>query len=181
MARDYEQIRYELQDAVLTITLDRPDRRKAFTGRMCEELVDAFDRSDADDDVRAVVLTGAGWAFCAGADLGAGGATFAYPAGAAHRDRGGIVSMRIYESLKPVIAAFNGPVVGIGVTMTLPAEFRLASIESRGERPVTWNIGWQSYTQSWSESQLRGMHPMVALVWAQEITTPLGMPVVPDV
>jgi enoyl-CoA hydratase/carnithine racemase len=123
----YEQIRYEVQDGVLTVTLDRPERLNAFTEHMSEELVDAFDHADADDDVRVVVLTGAGRGFCAGADLGAGSATFDYPAGAAHQDRGGQVSMRIFESLKPVIAAFNGPAVGIGVTMTLPADVRLAA------------------------------------------------------
>jgi enoyl-CoA hydratase/carnithine racemase len=128
---DYEQIRYEVQDRVLTITMDRPDRLNAFTEQMSQELVDAFDRADADDDVHAVVLTGAGRGFCAGADLGAGGATFDYPAGAAHRDRGGKVSLRIFESLKPVIAAINGPAVGIGVTMTLPADVRLASTTAK--------------------------------------------------
>jgi enoyl-CoA hydratase/carnithine racemase len=128
---DYEQIRYEVHDAVLTITLDRPDRLNAFTEQMSQELVDAFDRADADDAVRAVVLTGAGRGFCAGADLGAGGAAFEYPAGAAHRDRGGKVSLRIFESLKPVIVAVNGPAVGIGVTMALPADVRLASTAAR--------------------------------------------------
>ena len=128
---DYEQIRYDVEDAVLTITLDRPDRLNAFTEQMSQELVDAFERADADDAVRVVVLTGAGRGFCAGADLGAGGASFDYPAGAAHRDRGGKVSLRIFESLKPVIVAVNGPAVGIGVTMTLPADVRLASTAAR--------------------------------------------------
>jgi enoyl-CoA hydratase/carnithine racemase len=128
---DYEQLRYDVEDRVLTITLDRPDRLNAFTERMSQELVDAFDRADSDDDVRAVVLTGAGRGFCAGADLGGGGATFDYPAGAAHRDRGGKVSLRIFESLKPVIVAINGPAVGIGVTMTLPADVRLASTTAK--------------------------------------------------
>jgi enoyl-CoA hydratase/carnithine racemase len=94
----YEEIRYEARDGVLTITLDRPDRLNAFTARMAEELIDAFNRADADDEVRAVVLTGAGRGFCAGADLGRGGATFAYPEGTAHRDHGGQVSLRIFES-----------------------------------------------------------------------------------
>jgi enoyl-CoA hydratase/carnithine racemase len=127
----YQEITYEARDAVLTITLNRPDRLNAFTERMSQELIDAFDRADADDEVRAVVLTGAGRGFCAGADLGAAGATFAYPAGAAHRDRGGRVSLRLFESLKPVIVAVNGPAVGIGVTMTLPADVRLASTTAR--------------------------------------------------
>jgi enoyl-CoA hydratase/carnithine racemase len=127
----YEEIRYEARDGVLTITLDRPDRLNAFTARMSQELIDAFDRADADDEVRAVVLTGAGRGFCAGADLGAGGTTFAHPEGTAHRDHGGQVSLRIFESLKPVIVAVNGPAVGIGVTMTLPADVRLASTTAR--------------------------------------------------
>jgi enoyl-CoA hydratase/carnithine racemase len=128
---DYDEIRYDVQDHVLTITLHRPDRLNAFTERMAEELVTAFDRADGDDEVRAVVLTGAGRAFCAGADLGAGGATFDYPAGTAHEDRGGRVSLRIFESLKPVVAAINGPAIGIGATMTLPADVRLASSAAR--------------------------------------------------
>ena len=127
----FEQIRYEVADGVLTVTLDRPERLNAFTEQMSVELVEAFDRADADDDVRVVVLTGAGRGFCAGADLAAGGATFDYPAGPAHRDRGGTVSLRIFESLKPVIAAINGPAVGIGVTMTLPADIRLAATTAR--------------------------------------------------
>jgi enoyl-CoA hydratase/carnithine racemase len=131
-APDYEQIRYEVADGVATITLHRPERLNAFTVRMADELIDAFDRLDGDDEVRAVVLTGAGRGFCAGADLGGGGATFSYPQdGSVHRDRGGTVSLRIYESLKPVIVAFNGPAVGVGVTMSLPADIRLASTAAR--------------------------------------------------
>jgi enoyl-CoA hydratase/carnithine racemase len=128
---DYEQIRYSVTDHVLTVTLDRPDRLNAFTARMGDELIDAYSRADADDDVRVVVVTGAGRAFCAGADLGGGGATFAYQDGASHRDNGGRVSLRLFESTKPVIVAFNGPAVGVGVTMTLPADIRLASTDAR--------------------------------------------------
>jgi enoyl-CoA hydratase/carnithine racemase len=127
----YEEIRYEVRDGVLTITLDRPGRLNAFTVRMSEELIDAFDHADADDEIRAVVLTGAGRGYCAGADLGTGGSTFAYADGATHRDQGGMVSLRIFESLKPVIVAVNGPAVGVGVTMTLPADVRLASTTAR--------------------------------------------------
>ncbi|NMI00053.1 crotonase/enoyl-CoA hydratase family protein [Pseudonocardia acidicola] len=131
---DYEQIRYEVADHVLTLTLDRPDRLNAFTGQMGEELRDAFDRADADDDVRAVVITGAGRGFCAGADLGGGGATFDYRArntGNAHRDGGGRLTLRIFESTKPVIGAINGPAVGVGATMLLPMDVRLASADAR--------------------------------------------------
>lgn len=127
----YQQIGYRVDDGVATITLDRPDRLNAFTGRMAGELIDAFDRTDADDGVRAVVLTGAGRGFCAGADLAGGGSTFDHPEGTGHRDGGGTVSLRIFESVKPVIAAVNGPAVGVGVTMTLPADIRLASTAAR--------------------------------------------------
>ncbi|WP_284742419.1 crotonase/enoyl-CoA hydratase family protein [Amycolatopsis sp. RTGN1] len=127
----YEQIRCEVEDRVLTITLNRPDRLNAFTATMADELIEAVDLADTDDDVRAVVLTGAGRGFCAGADLASGGATFDYPAGAEHRDDAGRVSLRILDALKPVIVAFNGPAVGVGVTMTLAADIRLAAEHAR--------------------------------------------------
>ena len=124
---DFEHIRYEVADGVLTITLDRPDRLNAFTATMGHELIQAFDASDADDDVRVVIVTGAGRAFCAGADLEAAGATFDYGGDEVHRDGGGRVVLRIHESKKPVIAAINGPAVGVGITMTLPMDFRLVA------------------------------------------------------
>jgi enoyl-CoA hydratase/carnithine racemase len=127
---EYEQIRYEVDEGVLTITLNRPERLNAFTVTMAEELISAFDQADSDDDVRAVVLTGAGRGFCAGADLGGGAATFDYE-DPAQRDNGGRVSLRIFDSMKPVIVAFNGPAVGVGVTMTLAADVRLASADAR--------------------------------------------------
>ena len=130
----YEHILYAVDDGILTITLDRPDKLNAFTGRMMHELIDAFDRADVDDAVRAVVVTGAGRAFCAGADLSGGGDTFDYREHdqlAEHRDGGGRVVLRIFESKKPVIAAINGPAVGVGVTMTLPMDVRIASTASR--------------------------------------------------
>jgi enoyl-CoA hydratase/carnithine racemase len=134
-----QQIRYEVDGSTATITLNRPDRLNAFTGTMARELVAAFDQTDADDGVRVVLLTGAGRGFCAGADLAAGGATFArrdMPGGNATidgvaRDRGGIVSLRIAASTKPVIVAVNGPAVGIGATMTLPADIRIAADTAR--------------------------------------------------
>lgn len=128
---EYEQIRYEVAGPVLTVTLNRPDRLNAFTRQMAEELLDAYDRADADDQVRAVVVTGAGRGFCAGADLGAGAATFDHREETSHEDGGGRVSLRVFASLKPVIVAFNGPAVGVGVTMTLPADVRLASSDAR--------------------------------------------------
>lgn len=129
---DFTQINLDIADSVATITLNRPDKLNAFTGTMMNEIIAAFDLTDADDRVRAVIVTGAGRGFCAGADLSGGGETFARggggePAGpqGVPRDGGGLVSLRIFESHKPVIAAINGPAVGVGVTMTLPMDIRL--------------------------------------------------------
>ena len=130
----------ELADRVLTITLDRPDRLNAFTVTMQRELCAAFDRVDEDPEVRAVIVTGRGRGFCAGADLESGGATFDVEAGSpatgsgsrgAHRDEGGLLTLRIFACTKPVIAAINGPAVGVGATMTLPMDIRLASESAR--------------------------------------------------
>ncbi|MEV3961880.1 crotonase/enoyl-CoA hydratase family protein [Nocardia sp. NPDC050193] len=127
-------IRLEISDSVATITLDRPDKLNAFTTAMGYELFEAFDTCDRDDAVRAVVLTGAGRAFCAGADLSAGAETFVAPEDAAtedFRDGGGELVLRMFESRKPIIAAINGPAVGVGITMTLAADFRLAADNAR--------------------------------------------------
>ena len=127
----FEEIRYEVADHVLTITLDRPDRLNAFTPTMGRELIEAFDRADADDDVRAIIVTGEGRGFCAGADLGGGGSTFDWrdrqQEDEVPRDGGGVVALRIFDLTKPVIAAINGPAVGVGITMTLPMDIRLAA------------------------------------------------------
>lgn len=128
----YEEILYEVDNGVLTITLHRPDKLNAFTHNMMKEMIDAFDRADADDDIRAIIVTGAGRAFCAGADLSAGGKTFdadarSDRASGLNRDGGGLLTLRIYECKKPVIGAINGPAVGVGVTMTLPMDIRLAA------------------------------------------------------
>jgi enoyl-CoA hydratase/carnithine racemase len=128
----FQEIRYEIEEGVLTITLDRPDRLNAFTPTMARELIEAFDRADSDDSVRAVIVTGAGRGFCAGADLAGGGSTFDWrerDAGDAGvpRDGGGQVALRIFDSVKPVIAAINGPAVGVGITMTLPMDVRIAA------------------------------------------------------
>src|SRR5437667_2651930 len=132
---DFQDIRYEVADQVLTITLDRPDRLNAFTGTMGRELIEAFDRAHADDDVRAIVVTGEGRGFCAGADLGGGGDTFDWrhrqEAAEIPRDGGGQVSLRIFDMTKPVIAAINGPAVGVGITMTLPMDIRIAAEGAR--------------------------------------------------
>ncbi len=142
---DFEHIDYAVSDRIATITLDRPDKLNAFTGTMMRELLEAFDRTDADDEVRAVVVTGRGRGFCAGADLSEGGATFDAENRSArdgeelvrsdvegvNRDGGGLVALRIFASLKPVIGAINGPAVGVGVTMILPMDVRLASDTAR--------------------------------------------------
>jgi enoyl-CoA hydratase/carnithine racemase len=132
---DFQDIKYEVAGHVLTITLDRPDRLNAFTPTMARELIEAFDRADADDDVRAVIVTGEGRGFCAGADLEAGGSTFDQrdraTDGEVPRDGGGVVALRIFESTKPVIAAINGPAVGVGITMTLPMDIRMAADDAR--------------------------------------------------
>jgi len=125
-------IRYAVNDRVATVTLDRPGKLNAFTRRMRDELIGAFAAADADDGVRVVIVTGAGRAFCAGADLSGGAGTFdSAKRGDAgledDRDGGGRVSLALYEMKKPVIAAINGPAVGVGVTMTLPMDVRIAS------------------------------------------------------
>jgi enoyl-CoA hydratase/carnithine racemase len=135
---NYEQIKYETRDGILTVTLNRPDKLNAFTGRMLSELLDAMDRADRDDDVRAVVFTGAGRGFCAGADLSGGANTFnaenrgpVDPGLDGHRDGGGLFTLRLFDLLKPTIAACNGPAVGVGVTMQLPMDIRLAADGAR--------------------------------------------------
>jgi len=139
----FETLKYEVADRVLTITLNRPERLNAFTGQMMLDLIAAIDAADADDDVRAVIVTGEGRGFCAGADLQAGADTFNYDertdrpdraggkVGTPDRDGGGRVTLRIFECMKPVIAAVNGPAVGIGVTMQLPMDIRIASDKAR--------------------------------------------------
>ena len=133
---NFEHINYSASNGIATITLNRPDKLNAFTALMRDELIEAFDHIDRDDDVRAVIMTGAGRAFCAGADLSAGAKTFDYEARAQetpddHRDSGGMVTLRMFECLKPIIGAINGPAVGIGATMTLPMDIRLASSDAR--------------------------------------------------
>ncbi|WP_328188470.1 crotonase/enoyl-CoA hydratase family protein [Marinobacter sp. OP 3.4] len=137
----FETITLDISDGIATITLNRPDRMNAFTLTMMEELIAAFDHTDANDDVRAVIVTGAGKAFCAGADLSGGGETFDYKAqsgnapdplaNGVNRDGGGLVSLRIFRSLKPVIGAINGAAVGVGATMSLAMDMRLVSEKAR--------------------------------------------------
>ena len=140
----FECILYEVKNKVLTITLNRPERLNAYTGQMQADLIEAFDKAGKDDDIRVIIVTGAGRGFCAGADLGAGGNTFnrevrnnkGETEGVKDdpewmRDGGGRTTLAIFDCPKPVIAAFNGPAVGVGVTMTLPMDIRIASEEAK--------------------------------------------------
>jgi enoyl-CoA hydratase/carnithine racemase len=145
----YEQILTQAKDGILTITLNRPEKLNAFTGTMMNELIDAFEKASVDDAVRVIVVTGAGRAFCAGADLSAGAATFDYDKRTDRPDRqggsgsdidwsderirdgGGRLTLAIFECLKPVIAAVNGPAVGVGATMQLAMDIRIASDQAR--------------------------------------------------
>jgi enoyl-CoA hydratase/carnithine racemase len=138
----FETLLYAVEDGIATVTLNRPDKLNAFTAKMMVELIQVFDLTDADDAVRVVIVTGAGRAFCAGADLSSGGATFDRTSpqalereegkvGDVYRDGGGRVTLRIFNSLKPVIAAVNGAAVGVGVTMQLPMDIRMASTDAR--------------------------------------------------
>ena len=140
----FETITLDIEDGIATLTLNRPEKMNAFTGKMMAEMIAAFDITDADDTVGAVLVTGSGErAFCAGADLSEGAKTFDYEARAdsgeigrtsdedIQRDGGGRVTLRIYESLKPVIGVINGAAVGIGVTMQLPMDIRIASDNAR--------------------------------------------------
>jgi enoyl-CoA hydratase/carnithine racemase len=132
---DFTEIAYEVEDRVLTITLDRPEKLNAGTGTMIRELLTAFDMADDDDDVRAIIMTGRGRAFCAGADLSSGSGSFDNRARGEsieqHRDGGGLLTLRIFDLRKPIIAAVNGAAVGMGVTMTLAMDMRLASDQAR--------------------------------------------------
>jgi enoyl-CoA hydratase/carnithine racemase len=143
----YETILYSVEDQILTITLNRPEKLNAYNATMQAELIDAFDKADADDNVRAIIVTGAGRGFCAGADLSSGADTFDRDARRGPvkrlasgdvdysdpmvRDGGGQVTLRIFKCLKPVIAAVNGPAVGIGATMQLAMDIRIASEAAR--------------------------------------------------
>ncbi|MEQ8556824.1 MAG: crotonase/enoyl-CoA hydratase family protein [Henriciella sp.] len=142
--KEFEQIKLEKENGIAVLTLHRPEKMNAFTGKMMQEMIAAFDETDKDDDVKVVIVTGDGErAFCAGADLSEGAKTFDYDARAEsgeagrtdktdiQRDGGGRVTLRIFESLKPVIGAINGAAVGIGVTMQLPMDIRIASDNAR--------------------------------------------------
>ncbi len=170
----FETLLYAVDEGIATVTLNRPEKLNAFTAKMMAEMIAVFDLTDADDDVRAVIVTGAGRAFCAGADLSAGAATFDHRMSAdpirtaarvsgVQRDGGGRLTLRIFDSLKPVIAAVNGPAVGVGVTMQLAMDIRMASTEARfgfvfARRGITLEAA-----SSWFLPRLVGMQS--ALEW----------------
>jgi enoyl-CoA hydratase/carnithine racemase len=167
-------ILYNVADGIATITLNRPERMNAFTAEMRDDLIDAFNKTDKDDAVGAVIVTGAGKAFCAGADLGSGGNTFNYDERAderrnsakingVYRDGGGMVTLRIFNSLKPVIGAINGAAVGIGVTMQLPMDIRLSSTGARFGFVFSRRGIVPEAASSWFLSRLVGMQ--TALEW----------------
>jgi enoyl-CoA hydratase/carnithine racemase len=171
-------------DGIATLTLARPDKLNAFNTAMLGEMVEAFDATDADDAVRAVIVTGAGRAFCAGADLSGGAGTFDYAqsrgwngdaspvradgsvdyAHPAVRDGGGMLALRIFASTKPVIGAINGPAVGVGATMTLPMDFRLASDTARFGFVFARRGIVPEATSTWFLPRIVG--PSQALEWA---------------
>jgi enoyl-CoA hydratase/carnithine racemase len=165
---------YEVTDGIATVTLNRPEKMNAFTTQMRDELIAVFDETDRDDSVRVVIVTGAGKAFCAGADLSSGGNTFNYAAqkdsareerkvGEVYRDGGGLTTLRIFKSLKPVIAAINGAAVGIGVTMQLPMDIRMASTQARFGFVFARRGIVPEAASSWFLSRLVGMQ--TALEW----------------
>lgn len=138
-APDFEHIILDIEDGIATVTLNRPDKLNALNEPMRRELMVVLDHTDANDDVRAVIWTGAGRGYCAGADLSGGSGTFDYSASVGEdsdkprvqRDGGGRLTLRIYDSIKPIIGAINGAAVGVGVTMTLPMDIRLASTDAK--------------------------------------------------
>ncbi len=163
----YETLTAEIEDGLLTLTLNRPDRLNAVNAQMIGEYLEALDAADSDDAVRAVVVTGAGRAFCAGADLSSGPGAFdraAPPPGARHRDGGGRVSLRLFDMKKPVIAAVNGPAVGFGVTQILPMDIRLASTEARFGLVFARRGVVMEAASSWFLPRLVGMQR--AMEWA---------------
>ena len=160
---EHTQIAYELDGPVATIVLDRPDVLNAFTKTMKDEVVDAMDRAEADDEVRAIIVTGRGRAFCAGADLSGGADTFGGGPGpdtetrSEGRDDGGRLTLRIHECRKPVIAAINGPAVGVGITMTLAMDIRLAAAGARISFPFVRRGIVPEACSSWFLTRLVGM------------------------
>ena len=186
----YQTILYQISDRILTITLNRPEQMNAFTVEMANELEHAFYRASEDDEVAAIVVTGAGKAFCAGMDLSKVGNVFglnetlqptmedmenrlsdeAIHAGV--RDTGGRVTLAIYDCKKPVIAAINGAAVGIGATMTLAMDMRLASEKAR----IGFVFGKIGITpeacSSWFLPRIVGISQALEWVYSGDILTP---------
>lgn len=170
----YEQIKYEVADRVLTITLNRPERLNAYTKQMKSEIIAALDRAEADPEIRVVIVTGAGRAFCAGADLGRGENTFNYEETPMedHRDSGGELALRIFEMKKPVIAAVNGSAVGIGMTMTFAMDIRIIADNAKlGIVFVRRGIALDACS-SWILPRLVGMGKAMEWVLSGKIFTP---------
>lgn len=170
------QTRYEIQNGIATVTLNRPDRMNAFTPTMRNELIDIFQAADRDNDVRVVVVTGAGKAFCAGADLSSGPATFDRNARdgkevriGEHRDGGGQVSLAVFRCRKPVIAAINGHAVGIGLTMTLPMDMRIVAEDAKIGFPFTRRGVVQEACSSWFLPRIVGMAKATEWVYTGRI------------
>ncbi len=172
MATEFETLLYEVSDGIATITLNRPDRMNAFMPQMMMDLIHVFDETDGDDAVKVVVVTGAGRAFCAGADLANRADTFDHTGppkqhqihvNGIRRDGGGRVSLRIFESLKPVIAAVNGAAVGVGITMQLPMDIRLASTNAKFGFVFTRRGIVPEAASSWFLPRVVGMQ--TALEW----------------
>jgi enoyl-CoA hydratase/carnithine racemase len=183
----YSTLDWSVEDRILTLTLNRPDQLNAFTVEMADELEDAFNRASLDDDVAAVIVTGSGRAFCAGMDLSVDGNVFGLDESQSPtlsdlheryddeeivrgvRDTGGRVSLAIYDCRKPVIAAINGPAVGIGATMTLPMDIRLASTSARIGF-VFGKIGIvPEACSSWFLPRIVGMSRALELVYSADI------------
>ncbi len=171
---ELQTVQYAVDAGIATVTLNRPEKMNAYTPRMRDELIAVFDETDADDAVRVVIVTGAGKAFCAGADLSRGGETFDYAAqsnpqresmrvGDVYRDGGGLQTLRTFRSLKPVIGAVNGAAVGIGVTMLLPMDIRMASSNARFGFVFARRGIVPEAASSWFLSRLVGMQ--TALEW----------------
>ncbi|MDA0978125.1 MAG: crotonase/enoyl-CoA hydratase family protein [Proteobacteria bacterium] len=164
----YETILYEVEDNILTMTLNRPERLNAFNETMMNEMIDALDKADADDNVKAIIVTGAGRGFCAGADLSGGSGTFDQEQGTRQtglrRDGGGLLTLRIYECMKPIIAACNGPAVGVGATMQCAMDVRLASEKARYGFVFTKRGIVPEACSSWFLPRIVGIN--TALEWA---------------
>ena len=172
----YETIRYEPENGILTLKLHRPDRLNAFTSDMMFEMVDALDKADADDEIKVVVVTGSGRAFCAGADLAAGGDTFNAETNPnrpkdLRRDAGGRLTLRIFENKKPVIGAINGHAVGIGITMTLPMDIRLVADNAKIGFVFTRRGIVPEACSSWFLPRLVGISRALSWVYSGKLIT----------